>query len=337
VEIIRVDQEQKWNERIQSMHEYDFYHQAAYHRLDLSGEAFLLYFRNARAAFALPVIVRNIEGTAYKDITSVYGYAGPLSRDPDPAPEDIRCFHEELKHYMDANEVVSAFARLHPLFEDQTLLLKDVGEVSDTNLTVVLDLHLPPSVQRSQYASSLKNDINRLERIGIIIQEAKTKEDIDIFAAIYRETMRRVKASERYWFPNQYFYDFLSSIPSVLFLAYYKDIPISGSLFTVCNGIIQTHLSATKDAYLRLSPLKYIWDQIRIMGNSEKLSYMHLGGGHSGKNDSLFQFKSQFSSLRRMFKVWKYIHNPQVYEALIQEKHSANLADTTFFPLYRKL
>lgn len=130
------------------MHEYDFYHLAEYHRLDTSGEAFLLYFANETDAFAFPVIVRNIEGTEYKDITSVYGYAGPLSRKSHPAPEAIRLFQEELKKYLDDNRIISVFARLHPLFEDQSSLLQNRGEVSDTNLTVAIDLTLPEKEQR---------------------------------------------------------------------------------------------------------------------------------------------------------------------------------------------
>ncbi|GHV23839.1 hypothetical protein FACS189428_7680 [Clostridia bacterium] len=90
MEIINVREEKRWNEIVQSMHEYDFYHLAEYHRLDTSGEAFLLYYADKTAAFAFPVIVRNIEGTGYKDIISVYGYAGSLSRDKNSDPEAIR-------------------------------------------------------------------------------------------------------------------------------------------------------------------------------------------------------------------------------------------------------
>ncbi|GHT06171.1 hypothetical protein FACS189423_11020 [Bacteroidia bacterium] len=317
------------------MHEYDFYHLAEYHRLDTSGEAFLLYFANETDAFAFPVIVRNIEGTEYKDITSVYGYAGPLSRKSHPAPEAIRLFQEELKKYLDDNRIISVFARLHPLFEDQSSLLQNRGEVSDTNLTVAIDLTLPEKEQRSQYVHSLKNDINRLHKKGLVIKKAETKEDIDTFIAIYRENMKRVHASAMYFFPDSYFYDFLDTLPATIFLAYYEGTAVSGCLFTACNGIIQTHLSATEDDYLALSPLKYVWDQIRIWGTKEQLQWVHLGGGYGGQNDALFAFKSQFSNRRFVFKVWKYIHHPEAYHRLVQKKYKGNLPDTAFFPLYR--
>ena len=180
----------------------------------------------------------------------------------------------------------------------------------------------------------MRNDINRLEK-ELQIKQAETKEEIDSFIEIYWENMRRVNASEAYFFPKQYFHDFLKTIPSYLFLAYSKGKPISGSLFTVCNGIIESHLSATKDEFLPLSPLKYVWDKIRLFGVAEKYKYMHLGGGYGGKNDTLFEFKLQFSKCRLQFKSWKYIHNQKIYKHLINTKSENRKIKNGFFPLYR--
>ena len=317
------------------MKEYDFYHLPEYHCLDSSGKAMLFYFQNESEAFAWPVILREIEGTDYKDVSSVYGYAGPLTNVEKPSKHSVRLFQEGIKTYFTDNQIVSAFSRLHPLFENQPDLLQDWGEVVDMNTTVGVDLTLPEAKQKSQYVHSLRNDINRLEK-ELQVKQAETKEEIDLFIEIYWENMRRVNATEAYFFWKQYFYDFLETIPSYLFLAYYKGEPISGSLFTVCNGIIESHLSATKNEFLSLSPLKYIWDRIRMFGVAEKNKYMHLGGGYGGKNDTLFEFKSQFSKYRFQFKVWKYIHNQKIYKDLIIAKSETKKNKNDFFPLYRE-
>ena len=335
LEIIPANNSKRWNEIVRSLPEYDFYHLAEYHGLDLSGKALLLHFPHKKGTFVLPVLLREIDGTDYRDITSVYGYAGPLSSENNPDPEALRSFHEALKHYFDTQRVVSVFSRLHPLFEKQTSLVDDLGKVTDTNLTVGIDLSLPPAEQRSQYAHSLKNDINRLNKSGLTIKKAENTEEIDWFRILYYESMKRVNAAEMYYFPPSYFYDFLSGIDSEIRLAYYQGIPISGSLFTRCNGIIQVHLSATQSDYLSLSPLKSVWDQIRIFGTENQLKHMHLGGGFGGKNDSLLAFKAQFSKQRFMFKVWSYIHNREMYERFVKEKFGRNIPETAFFPLYR--
>jgi hypothetical protein len=335
VEVINVREITKWNEIVQSMHEYDFYHLAEYHRLDTSGEAFLLYYATGNDAFAFPVIVRNIEGTGYKDITSVYGYAGPLSRTKNPAPEVIRLFQEELKKYFDTNRIISAFARLHPLFEDQASLLENRGEVSDTNLTVGIDLTLPESEQRKQFTHSLKQALTRAEKEKIIVRKAENDKEIEAFIDIYTENMQRIHANQAYFFSRDYFYNFLKSIRSFIEIAVLDGKVISGSLCTICNGIIQTHLAATKSEFLGLSPLKSVWNEVRLSGSQNQMQYLHFGGGVGGKNDTLFNFKAHFSKLRFTFKVWKYIHNPEVYNRLVQKKYRGNLPETTFFPLYR--
>jgi len=333
--VLSLDQKIQWNATIRSMKRYDFYHLAEYHQLEHSGQALLLCFSSQGASLVLPVILRPIDGTPYNDITSVYGYAGPLSNPENPEPQVINDFHNELLCFFDSHRIVSAFARLHPLFDNQEILLSGLGETVDTNRTVGIDLSLPEQEQKRQYAHSVKNHINRLNRKNVLVEKAQTKEAIDLFIEIYRENMKRVHASERYFFSNDYFYRLMNDLPSSLFLAYYKGEAISGSLFTTCNGIVQPHLSATRNEYLLWSPLKLIWDCIRTEATEKHEKWMHLGGGVGGSDDTLFQFKAQFSSLRFTFKIWRYIHKEEEYARLVSEKQTTPLPHSSFFPRYR--
>jgi hypothetical protein len=335
LEIISLDNQEKWDDIVCSMKEYDFYFLAGYHQLNQEGVPLLLYYRNGRDALAMPLIVRDIDGYDYKDVTSVYGYAGPLTKETNPAPESVAGFHDAMRHFFDSNNIVSAFSRLHSLLPNQSSLLKGMGTVSGSNHTIGIDLTLPLSEQRRQYTHSLKNVINKLKRKGLTVQRASSKEDIDLFIAIYKETMNRVKASGIYYFFPDYFYHFLDSINSFVLLAFYESQAIGGSLFTVCNGIIQSHLSATRSDFLYLSPMKLILDEARLFGYRNGLRILHLGGGKSEDNDSLFVFKSSFSKQLYPFKVWKYIHNQSVYDSLLLQRFGKNVPDDFFFPLYR--
>jgi len=332
---VSLDRKDQWNAIVRSMNQYDFYHLAEYHQLEHSGQPLLLYFSSDRTSLALPVILRSVDGTNYHDLTSVYGYAGPLSNREKPDEPVIKDFQKELLQFFDSRRIVSVFTRLHPLFSNQELLLSGLGEIIDTNQTVGIDLESSEKEQKRQYAHSIKNHINRLKRKNVFVEEAKTKEAIDLFIEMYKENMNRVNASKMYFFPNDYFYRFMEELPASLFLAYYEGQAISGSLFTSCNGIVQPHLSATRNEYLRWSPLKLVWDCIRIDAVHKKEKWMHLGGGVGGADDSLFQFKAQFSDLRFLFKTWRYIHNEEAYAQLVSEKYSNRIPDSTFFPLYR--
>jgi len=333
--ILSLDQRDSWNAIIRSMNRYDFYHLAEYHQLEHSGRSLLLYFSSNKVSLALPVILRPVDGTPYNDLTSVYGYAGPLSNQEKPDAQVVKDFQKELLHFFDSQQIVSVFSRLHPLFGNQPALLSGLGEVVDTNQTVGIDLSLPEREQERQYAHSVKNHINRLKRKNVSVEKAQTKEAIDLFAGIYKENMNRVNASKMYFFSNDYFYRFMEELPATLFLAYYEGQAISGSLFTSCNGIVQPHLSATRNDYLRWSPLKLIWDYIRIDAIKNNEKWLHLGGGVGGVDDSLFQFKAQFSNMRFSFKTWRYIHNEEIYTRLVSEKYSKPVPQSSFFPLYR--
>jgi hypothetical protein len=333
-EVISLDNPGKWNETVRSMKEYDFYFLAEYHQLDNSGLPLLLHYQNGADSLAMPIVLRNIEGSDYKDITSVYGYCGPLTKLENPDPESIAGFQEELVRFFDANNIVSAFSRLHSLFPFQSDLLNGLGMVSDSNLTIGIDLTLPEKEQKKQYAYSLRYALNRLKSKKFSVRKAITNEEIDSFIEIYKETMDRVKASPNYYFSKEYFYRFLHSIDSFILLAFHEGQITAGSLCTTCNGIIQTHLNATKNEFLYLSPLKMVLDEVRSLGVRKGFRILHLGGGVSEDNDSLFFFKSRFSKQFYPFKIWKYIHNQEVYDFLVRQK--TNETNESFFPLYRR-
>jgi hypothetical protein len=335
-DIVSLNNKKKWDEIVRSMYHYDFYHLAGYNQLDDSGSPCLLYFRNNTTAFAFPIILRPIKIIPnYYDITSVYGYAGPLANTENPDSDSIAAFQQVLIRFFDVYSIVSVFSRLHPLFRGQENLLSGLGDIVDTNLTVCIDLKLPETEQKKQYSHSLKNAVNRLRRKNLTVFQAQTPADIDAFVEVYEENMKRVNATKQYFFPKEYFHQFIRTINATLLLASYDDKIICGSLFTECNGIVQPHLSATKNEYLHLSPLKYVWDCIRITAKEKNMNYLHLGGGFGGKNDSLFGFKSQFSKQYCMFKTWRYIHNQEIYNQLVSKTYENDPSESSYFPLYR--
>ncbi|MDR1562633.1 MAG: GNAT family N-acetyltransferase [Dysgonamonadaceae bacterium] len=336
MEITGLDNSIRWDAIIRSMRIYDVYHTSAYHALESSGTSLLLSSSFGGELIAIPVVVRRIEGTDYNDITSVYGYSGPLSSAVNPDIDHISAFQNELREFFDSRSIVSAFGRLHPFFDVQENILKGLGDTVISGKTVYIDLSLSEEQQLLQYSRSLRNRINRFHNSGnIIVRKYDTDADIDAFVSIYHETMRRVGASVSYFFDVNYFHTFLRNIPSCLFLACYDGEPVCGTLFTECNGIIQTHLSGTMNKFLHLSPLKYVRDEIRRYGIRSGFHYLHMGGGVGSRSDSVYGFKSQFSRSELLFKTWRYIHLPDVYDEMTRRRGIDNTQGADFFPLYR--
>lgn len=329
----------KWNEILKKSTIYDFHHSAYYHEIDTEFSTIMLYFEGGESFIALPIVVRPIENTPYFDITSVYGYAGPIFRfDDDLTKLDlIEYFQHRFQQYCKEQNIVSVFSRLHPLI-DQNQILEGLGEIVDLNKTVSIDLTIDADSQRKNYRKSLKSELNQLRKKEISIDEATTNEEIDAFIDIYYETMDRVNATKNYYFSKEYFYNFLNTdaFGAKLLVAKKDEKVIAGAIFTFADKIMQYHLAGTTEEFIRETPMKLILDEARLLGNKTSAQSLHLGGGVGGSDDdSLFKFKSGFSKDFKQFRIWKYIANTDIYTQLVQSKNINT--NSNFFPLYRQV
>jgi hypothetical protein len=327
----------KWSEILSKSLQYDFYHTQAYHLLEKENRPVLFVAIYDNNFIALPLIIRVIPNSAYFDCTSVYGYCGPLSNlDFEVIPNEyFAIFQEKLKNFFKQNNIVTAFSRLHPLISRGSFF-NDLGIVKNINKTVAIDLRISLEEQKIQYRKSNISELNQLRRKGFEIVEAKSKEDIDAFIAIYHETMSRVEADKTYFFNHQYFYDFLKNncFETKLLLAKKENEIAAGAIFTITNKFMQYHLAGTTHAYIKETPMKLILDEARLLGKELGLYYLHLGGGVGGSDDdSLFRFKKGFSDFLCMYQIWQMIIDEVKYNELIEE--SGVDKSGSFFPLYR--
>lgn len=323
-----------WNAVLSKVTDYDFYHTYDYHQISKEDteEAILLTYENEDTLIALPLILRPIADTNYYDYTSVYGYVGPLSNIVD-SNFDYTDYKDELLQYLKSKHIVSIFSRLHPYFDQQSML-ESLGSVETLGDTVNIDVTLPIEESRRAYGKSNKNQINKLRRECSVIKATSEKEVLE-FIDIYYENMNRLNADESYYFSKDYFFNFLDINDFKTDILLVKDNQsetiIAGAMFVKTNeSIVQYHLSGTRTDYLRMKPSKLFLDEMRVNATDEGYRYFNLGGGLGSKNDSLFEFKSSFSKDFRPFKVWKFIINEEMYHAL-SSKHT----ETDHFPKYR--
>jgi hypothetical protein len=331
-------EDKRWDEVVKKSVGFDFYHTAGYHKLDNLYVSKLYCCFEGDNFIALPIVVREIKDVGYRDITSVYGYAGPIfSMDYHEISENLKSFFiSSFKTFCEKEKIVSFFMRLNPLIEQMDLMAQ-IGEVSNINKTVSIDLTLPLELQKKDYRKSLKSELNQLRRKGFHVIEAASENEIDEFIAIYYETMDRVNAKPNYYFPRDYFYNFLKneSFQSKLLLCRWEDKNVAGAIFTIANNVMQYHLAGTKEDFIKYTPMKLILDEARIIGTNLGLKDLHLGGGVGGKDDdSLFRFKSGFSKKFCQFSVCKSIVSLEMYNRLVEEKANLDL-NSSYFPLYR--
>ena len=147
-----------WKSYVAKSHLYDFYHTYDYHNIscDPSAETpILVTYRKGNVVIALPLLLRSIANSTYFDFTSVYGYAGPLSKDVG-VDFDNKNYIEQLQAYFKSKNIVSVFTRLHPYMEEQSKILSNFGNLTALGRVVNINVVLPVEESRRAYQKSLK-------------------------------------------------------------------------------------------------------------------------------------------------------------------------------------
>jgi hypothetical protein len=336
----------RWDEVLDEIGSYDFCHLWRYNRLAEhfgQGRARLLVFREAERTIAFPLLLRELPGgaarcpgVAWQDVTSVYGYAGPLAA-AIPVDEVRARFAGFVTDFLRQEQVVCAFSRLHPLL-DQAPLLSGCGEVAPVGPTLSVDLTASEEEQWSAYRRNHRQDIKRLLSMGVTCEEAGL-DDLDPFVAMYYDTMDRVGAAPDYYFPREYFARLLTEMPAVAHLYLCRDggLPVAGGIFTICRGFVQWYLSGSRPGYEGPPPTKLMFDVARHWAMREGAHTLHLGGGVGGRQDSLYHFKRGFTHREHTYAMWRYIADREAYLKLCGQacREAGIEPDDSYFPLYR--
>lgn len=362
MQVLDLDQSAAWEAAAAQCFQTDFYFLPPYHRLaEQQGEgcARLFVYREGDHLIALPLLLREIDtlpgrgsesggapetgGDArWMDATSVYGYAGPLaSHRPGEMPaEVVRNFHAALTATLREMRVVAIFSRLHPLIE-QAGLLDGLGHCELSGRTVSIDLAQSEASQRAAYRSNHRRAIEKLRRLGAQVVIDHEFRYLDRFRHIYHETMQRVGARMTYFFDENYFAAITAQPGVALIVGLLEGEVLCAGLFFLKNGIAQYHLGGTATEHLKHAPMKLLMDGVCTWARAGGAKILHLGGGVSGQEDSLFMFKAGFSDRRHEFLTWRWIVDPDGYRRLCDERsqwiaaNGLRPAATGYFPAYR--
>lgn len=198
-----------WQDALQDIVHFDFYHTYDYHQSEKHQDdlSCLIHYEANGDKILLPLILRNLEqsGDQLQDATSVYGYAGPLARCNHQGT--IQSFATELSSLLKSFNVVSLFTRLHPVLENQEII-SSLGSIEEAGSTISIDLTEPVDIQRMKMRRETKYKLNKLRKAGVECHKLDWTTYGQEFISIYEETMHRLNASKRYFFPEKYYHDF---------------------------------------------------------------------------------------------------------------------------------
>jgi hypothetical protein len=294
--------------------------------------------------------VPGLEASDASDVLSVYGYSGPLAWGWRPGDAFAEQAWNLLLETWRRQKAVSVFTRFHPLLENAAFVHdlasrpnqdKVTEGVIPLGPTISVDLTLSPEATRAAYGRGLARDIAVARRAGLTTRQDEDLSLLPTFTRLYHETMARVGASDYYYFTEDHFRRLHDDLDGKLHLlaTYVDDSVAAAGLFIEYGGIVEWHLVGSSQEFSHLSPSKVLVDDAITWARDRGNRTFHMGGGHGGREDSLFWFKSRFSPTRHLFHTGRWILEPRLYAELVEARMAATThptrLDPTFFPAYR--
>ena len=326
----KIKDKQKWDELLLEIGCFDTYHTFDYHNAHSvpdAGKPVMFVNRDGGDVIAIPLLERSFGNNEF-DLTSVYGYAGPISNSFNK-DKIIAMYTDLVNDLSHLTNYISLFSRVNSLTGLKPLF-RDIYHYSGQ--TVIINLGPSDKDQVSDYNRSTRYDINKLRKSGFVCKFVNPEGNIDPFIDIYNSRMKSIHADDYYLFNKSYYLNLFSNNLAKIKMVHCEldgQIACVG-IFFFCNNIVQYHLGANTKAFFKSSPTKIMLDFVREYASNRSYKYFHLGGGLGGNDDSLYQFKKGFSSQTMDFYVMKEILNKGVYKHLSKEKSSSD-----YFPLYR--
>jgi hypothetical protein len=323
---------------------HDAYHRADYmaeeaKRFDAVAEAFVA--TDGERSLFLPYLVRSCAelgpgAAGLQDLTSPQGYAGPILS---PAGHDrtfVAAALDALRAAMRERGRVSGFFRMHPILgqDDPTLYPSEL--LADHGKSIAIDLRGDEADLLAQVKDTQREAIRRCRRLGYEATFEPLADVVDAFHAPYAATMARVRATDAYRFPAEYFAT-LATRPDVhACVVRQGDAIAAGCLFFEYGGILQAHLGGTFDAHLPASPFVLALHEASRWGQRRGNRWLHLGGGVGGANDGVLRFKASLGRGRFMLRSLRVIADQQAYDRLVAlSAVGADTGSPDFFPAYR--
>ena len=338
---------------------HDFHHSAAYHAFsERTGDAsaYLVVARRGEQGLAWPYLLRSVDsppelaGSGAVDVTSVYGYPGPLHWGCEADDPFLADAWRAILATWRAQRVVSAFTCFHPLLGNASIAPSLIwpldpshgtGGVHMVGSTVSIDLEPDVSEIRNGYGRDVRRRIKQARRAGVTTHHDEDWRQLSAFTQLYRRTMERVGAANAYFFSDAYFELLRTNLDEhlSLLLVSQADTVLAAGLFTEFDGFASWHLGASDDAYLPLSPNRVLVDDAIQWARDRGAQVLHIGGGRGGRSDSLFWFKTRFSPRRHGFHVGGWVLDRRAYADLLLARASTlepgAALDRDYFPAYR--
>ncbi len=295
-----------------------------YHQLfsDEKNEPILFVYKENSNIFFYPFIKRPVNHNYY-DITSVFGYTGPITtcRDNDFVINANR----NLTNYLYENRVVSELIRFNPINDNHEIFAnRNLLKLTQVKDYIVVETRKSFDELFSRFIPRLRTQIRKAERnYDDLVKQTTNPKTLQKFFDLYKSHMIQLNASDYYLFNDGYFENLTKLVQSSGFLIYAEENEeiIAGLLVLNHNTVAYSHHNARDISKPQSSLLNKLfhWKAIQKLCENQ-IDYFLLGGGVTNDaDDNLLKFKKDFGGAAKKLWLGKRIINESAYSELCQE------------------
>lgn len=347
-EVIKLDSRNKWLEILEQLGDPgpDIHYRPEYCGLYRhTGEPRLFVCREGPDVVAYPFLLRRVNSiaaltgkleTGLYDITTPYGYGGPLST-RGAGKGAWEKFYQSFEEYCADQDIVTEFVRYHPLLENHRQADKRM-EVEKVSSVVYVDLRQSYEEIWSGYRHSNRKNINKARREELVVNLEEGPDHFEEFLSIYHHTLERNGASPSYYFGRDFYGSIHSDLKGHFLYAYtLRDGEVvSTELLLFNDTYIHSFLGGTMEQYFECRPNNLLKHEVICWAKNRGIRYFVLGGGYH-EGDGIFRYKSTFSREGvRPFYIGKKVHKRKEMCMLNQLLAPDGCPEqVNFFPWYR--
>jgi CelD/BcsL family acetyltransferase involved in cellulose biosynthesis len=307
----------------------DVYFEREYLSLYASADrqAWAFVYSEGAARYFLPFLLQAIPskpGSA--DVTTPYGYGGPIVANGDAA-----FAARAHRHFQDQSRdrgVIAELLKFHPLIENHLLVADVVGKVVPVCPIVYVDLALEAEHRwQHVYTHANRKNINKAQRSGVAISMEAGDAEWAAFRRLYADTMRANDAAEFYWFSDEYFAAIRERLADNhrLVTASHDGRIVAALLVLMGPRFVHCHLIGTDREAMALGTNNLLHHELILWASAQGFERLMIGGGRGNEeDDSLLRFKRNFSTTLATFRVGESVLLPERYHEILDEWQRSN-------------
>lgn len=312
-EVISLHDKMRWQGVLDFVQVSDIYYSSQYFLSALvldPGEALMFYYSDSGGVVAYPFIKRKLEGTltGYYDISTPFGYGGPVVRSHQNSAALVSRFREKFCSYCREQKIIAEFIRFHPL-QGNALPFKGHLKLMPMYSTYTKELKLEDFLEEG------------LRKPGVVVKKLGTVRHLFEFLVLYySEVRRRDDADSYYFFTDDYFEGLVDSLGSQLHLfgAYLENKLVTACYVLGTDKILYHHLEGSFQGEEITEARKALFLKIAEWGAENSFSSFHMGSDYKGDLQEAERIKQELANLEPdLYYIGEKIHNAPVYEELI--------------------